>query len=168
MKVYQYIRENGGWENFDMIEIEKYPCNDANEARKRERYWFEELNAKLNQIYPSGTKQEYKDSIKEKMKIYFQEYNNNNKEKRAIQKIIYSEKNAEKMKQYYKQFYLDHREEILKSQQKYAENNADKVKLYHKLNKDRINARRKESARIKKEQKQKKRNTVMNKILSLL
>ena len=24
LKVYQYIRENGGWENFDMIEIEKY------------------------------------------------------------------------------------------------------------------------------------------------
>ena len=32
LKVYQYIRENGGWENFDMIEIEKYSCNDANEA----------------------------------------------------------------------------------------------------------------------------------------
>jgi len=59
LKVYQYIRENGGWENFDMIEIEKYPCNDANEARKRERFWFEELNAKLNQVYPSRTKQEY-------------------------------------------------------------------------------------------------------------
>jgi len=96
LKVYQYIRENGGWENFDMIEIEKYPCNDANEARKRERYWFEESNAKLNQIYPSRTKQEYNDSIKEKIKIYFQEYNNNNKEKRAIQKKNIQQKNAEK------------------------------------------------------------------------
>jgi hypothetical protein len=31
-----------------MIEIEKYNCNDGNEARARERYWFEELQAKLN------------------------------------------------------------------------------------------------------------------------
>ena len=37
LKVYQHIRDYGGWENFDMIEIEKYPCNDANEGRKRER-----------------------------------------------------------------------------------------------------------------------------------
>ena len=91
LKVYQYIRENSGWENFDMIEIEKYPYKDANEVRKRERYWFEELNAKLNQIYPSRTKQEYQDSTK-KMKRYYQEYNTKNKEKRAIPKKLYSEK----------------------------------------------------------------------------
>ena len=37
LKVYQYIRENGGWDDFIMLEIEKYPCNDANEARAREQ-----------------------------------------------------------------------------------------------------------------------------------
>jgi hypothetical protein len=31
------IRENGGWEIFVMIKVEKYPCNDKREAdRKRE------------------------------------------------------------------------------------------------------------------------------------
>ena len=30
------IRENGDWNNWSMIEIEKYPCNDDNEARARE------------------------------------------------------------------------------------------------------------------------------------
>ena len=38
------IRKNGGWENWCMIEIEKYPCNDKNEAKARERYWLETLN----------------------------------------------------------------------------------------------------------------------------
>jgi len=39
-KVYQYIRENGGWDKFIMLEIEKYPCNDGNEARARENYCY--------------------------------------------------------------------------------------------------------------------------------
>lgn len=47
-KVYQFIRENGGWENWAMIEIEKVNCADSLEAKKRERYWIELLNAKLN------------------------------------------------------------------------------------------------------------------------
>jgi len=42
LKVYKYIRENGGWDNFIMLEIEKYPCNDGNEARARENYWYNE------------------------------------------------------------------------------------------------------------------------------
>ena len=58
-KLYQIIRANGGWENWAMIEIEKYPCNDANEASKRERYFYELLNADLNGSIPSRTKKEY-------------------------------------------------------------------------------------------------------------
>jgi hypothetical protein len=27
--VYSTIRENGGWNNWSMVEIEKYPCKDA-------------------------------------------------------------------------------------------------------------------------------------------
>lgn len=49
---YKIMRENGGWEIWDMIEIEKYPCKDFNEARARERYWYEILNSKLNSIKP--------------------------------------------------------------------------------------------------------------------
>ena len=37
-KKYQFIRDNGGWNNFIMLEIEKYPCVDGNELRLRERY----------------------------------------------------------------------------------------------------------------------------------
>ena len=50
--VYKCIRENGGWENWSMYEIEKYPCNDSNEARAKERYWYEELKANLNMRTP--------------------------------------------------------------------------------------------------------------------
>jgi hypothetical protein len=47
-KIYQTIRDNGGWDNWTMIEIEKYPCTDNNEALARERYWVEKLNSSLN------------------------------------------------------------------------------------------------------------------------
>ena len=53
LKVYETIRDNGGWENWSMIEIEKYNCNDCNEACSRERYWYELLNANLNMICPT-------------------------------------------------------------------------------------------------------------------
>ena len=46
-KKYQYIRENGGWENWIMIELEKYPCNDRRELEARERYWAEQYYNKL-------------------------------------------------------------------------------------------------------------------------
>jgi predicted GIY-YIG superfamily endonuclease len=51
-KVYKIIRENGGWDEFEMIEIEKYPCNDSNESAARERYWKEYFNASMNTQVP--------------------------------------------------------------------------------------------------------------------
>jgi len=58
-KLYQCIRENHGWNNWSMIEIEKYPCSNYNEARKQERYWYELLNANLNTVNPSRSKKQY-------------------------------------------------------------------------------------------------------------
>ena len=51
-KVYDFIRDHGNWDNWSMIEVEKYPCNDGNEARSRERYWIETLKATLNERTP--------------------------------------------------------------------------------------------------------------------
>jgi predicted GIY-YIG superfamily endonuclease len=51
-KVYKMIRENGGWNEFEMLEIEKYPCNDKNECLARERYWKEYFNANMNTRIP--------------------------------------------------------------------------------------------------------------------
>ena len=49
-KKYQYIRDNGGWEEWNMIEVEKFPCNDKREAEAREEYWRCHFNAQLNTI----------------------------------------------------------------------------------------------------------------------
>jgi hypothetical protein len=99
LKVYQFITDNGGWNNWEMIEIEKYPCNDANEARSRERYWFETLNATLNSRFPLRNKNEYretnKDVIKEKDHNYYQK----NKEEILLRVHQYANDNKDKIKE---------------------------------------------------------------------
>ena len=60
-KKYQYIRANGGWENWNMIEVEKYPCNDKREAEKREEYYRAFFNANLNSIKAFRTKEQNKE-----------------------------------------------------------------------------------------------------------
>ena len=47
-KKYVEMRNNGGWDNFDFIEIEKYPCNNRREAGKREEELRKKLNANMN------------------------------------------------------------------------------------------------------------------------
>ena len=96
-KVYQFIRNNGEWQNWDMIEIEKYPCNDVNEAKKRERYWIETLKATLNVKCPSRTDKEYKDTI----------YNGINGTRK-----IYNDANRDRNIAYGKQYRIDNKEEI--------------------------------------------------------
>ena len=80
-KVYQVIRNNGGWDNWSMILIENYPCNNKLEAEQRERYWIETLQATLNQIIPTRTKQEYREENKEHILNQKKEYYQLNKDK---------------------------------------------------------------------------------------
>jgi len=90
--VYSFIRDNGGWDNWEMIEIEKNKCVDGNEARTRERYWCEELNATLNKRNPIISNEERRlnniktatfsiSKNKDKVAEYQKEYRNKNKEK---------------------------------------------------------------------------------------
>ena len=75
--VYKFIRENGGWDNWQIIEIEKFPCNDANEARARERYHYEKLNANLNGNVPNRSNKEYNDKWRSDNIERVQEYKKN-------------------------------------------------------------------------------------------
>lgn len=79
-KVYQCIRENGGWDNWDMILIEEYSCENILQATQRERYWFETLNATLNQRIPSRTEKERYEENKEQFSLQQREYREQNRE----------------------------------------------------------------------------------------
>jgi hypothetical protein len=106
-KKYQIIRANGGWSNWTMVLIEKYPCSNGMEARARERYWFEQLNANLNMICPIISTQE----VIEQRKQYYE----NNKQKLLEQYKEYYESNKEKKKQYYE----NNKAEIVENKKEY-------------------------------------------------
>lgn len=115
-KIYNIIRENGNWENWTMIEIEKYPCNDSNEASSRERYWYEILNANLNMRNPHRCKKEWAEDNKEHVKEH---------------KRLYHINNIENIKEKKRQYYLDNKQYI-----------DEKAKQLYTKNKDVIDARR--------------------------
>jgi hypothetical protein len=115
-KVYQTIRCNGGWDNFTMIEIEKYNCNDSNEAHARERHYYELLNTTLNSQVPKRTSKAYyednKEAYKETSKAYSKKYYEDNKEQKKQYSKKYYEDNKEQKKQYYKKYYENNKEAL--------------------------------------------------------
>ncbi len=87
-KKYQYIRNNGGWEEWAMIEIERYPCNDGNGARSCEEYWRSHFNSQLNAIRAHITdkqdkeiRKKYREQNKDTHKLYYEKNKDKNKEK---------------------------------------------------------------------------------------
>jgi len=114
-KIYQYIRENGGWDNFEIIKIEKYPCNSRNEASQKEQEWFYKLNAKLNFEIPNRTSKQYYEDNREKLLAHQKQY---------------YEDNRDKILEYQKQYHQDNREKISEQQKQYRQDNCDKIKEY--------------------------------------
>ena len=51
-KLYNAIRNAGGWENWEMEIIAFHNCKDSHEAHKKEQEYFETLGATLNSIEP--------------------------------------------------------------------------------------------------------------------
>jgi hypothetical protein len=78
--VYSFIRDNGGFENWDMIEVEKYKATDKKDLEKRERHWVDTLGAGLNNNMPMRTKQEWYQDNKEVLSEKYKERYQENKE----------------------------------------------------------------------------------------
>ena len=97
-KVYNFIRDNSGWDNWDMVLVATAPCNSKLELRKIERKYYEKLNPTLNMIFPQRTKEQYIEANKKKIKIQTKKYREANKEKIKIKKKEYYKTNKEIIK----------------------------------------------------------------------
>jgi hypothetical protein len=96
LKVYQYIRDNGGWDNWSMIWIKNYPCNNVTELKSEEDKIMRELNATLNTSDPIRDK--------EKRRKQCNQYKKNNKEKIKLKMNEWREKNKEHIEEYTKNY----------------------------------------------------------------
>ena len=104
-QVYTFIRDNGGWSNWDMVLIDTVNVSNKLEAHKAERSYVESLHAVLNKQTPANTRRDterkYRQTHKDAIKAYL-------------------EANKDKMKEYKKQYRATHKEESRAYQQQYV------------------------------------------------
>lgn len=98
--VYEFIREHGGFDNFDMILIDKLTCTDRLDALKKEREYIESLGATLNKQVPTRTQKEYRESHKEVAKEYSKEYRIQHKKYLNDKKKDWYEENKDRMNEH--------------------------------------------------------------------
>ena len=101
--IYQYIRENGGWDAFILIKIHDYNCNSKNELEIEERRTIDLLKPKLNKYIPTRSLKEYYEDNREIIIEKVRKWNQANKEVRTEKLKKWREANkeiiAEKMKE---------------------------------------------------------------------
>ena len=129
-KKYQYIRGNGDWGEWNMIEVEKFPCNDKREAEAREEYWRCHFNSQLNirraYITEEQKKQYYldnKDNILRQKKQYYEIH----KDKILDEKKQYYEANKENRLEQMKKLYQANKENRLEYQKQYYYNKKNNI-----------------------------------------
>ena len=79
--VYKFIREHGGWDNWDMIMIHEASLENKLQKGKLEREYIEKMKPTLNSYLPSRTNKEWKQENKEKIQAYIEANKEKAKEK---------------------------------------------------------------------------------------
>jgi len=133
---YKFIRENGGWDEWEMIAIETYPCENKRELEIRERFHIEKLKAKLNKNIPTRTPTEHYEDNKERISERKKQYNQENRDKILEQKKEYYQKNRDELSNYYNKWKENNIDKWKEYQKKYKEENDDKIKEQRKKKDD--------------------------------
>ena len=104
-KVYQMIRENGGWDDFNMVVIKEFPCENKQQATTEEDKIMREMKATMNtnralktliDIYED--KKKYRTIHKEQIKEHKHQYYENNKSFIIEKSKMYYEEHKEQIK----------------------------------------------------------------------
>ena len=141
-KLYKMIRENGGFESFNMIQIKEFPCSSKREAEKEEDNVMLKLKATMNDRRACRSLKEYyednREEILKKTKQYRDEnrenildkqknYRKNNRSKIAENNALYRIKNVEKIRNYKKQYAIDNSKKLVEKMTQYRIDNIDKI-----------------------------------------
>tara|TARA_B100000768_G_scaffold35622_1_gene34234 strand:+ start:1558 stop:2094 length:537 start_codon:yes stop_codon:yes gene_type:complete len=120
LKIYQKIRENGGWDNWNMIIIDESDNLTFTQARIKEEELRLKFNGNLNSNKAYITEEDNKEQKRE--------YALKNKEKKREYDLKYRENNKEKKGEYDKEYYEKNKEKI----KEYNEKNKEKIKEYYR------------------------------------
>jgi len=100
-KLYNIIRENGGWDNWRMVIIEECGEISVTQARIKEEEHRLKLNANMNMLRCHRTEEEVKEQNRDRVK----EWTENNKEYNKEYMKKWYENNKEKIKENNKKKY---------------------------------------------------------------
>jgi hypothetical protein len=106
--------------NYEIILLETYPCNNKYELEARERFYIEICNC-ANKCIPNRTKKEWYEDNKNYIIEKTKQYQKDNKDYYKQYQKQYREDNKDKIKQYKKEY-----------NKQYQENNKDKIAEYNK------------------------------------
>jgi len=129
LKVYKFIRENGGFDNFIIEKI--IECDLENQYDKEVEYYLL-LNSTLNTIYPRRSPKQYRIDNKERINEVKKQYKIDNKEKFAEYEKQYIIDNKEKIAKRFKLYYAVNKKQLI-----------ERYKLYNAVNRDKILERNK-------------------------
>ena len=113
LKVYQFIRNTGGWENWDMVLIETRSCNNVLEAKKIERELLENMSATLNTQTPTRTKKEHYEANKDRILARQKQYSDDHKDIIRDRRKAFRENNKERLCDSHRRYYEQNKEQIL-------------------------------------------------------
>jgi hypothetical protein len=138
LKLYKCIRENGGWDNWNMIQIKTVNANDKRELETEERVVFEELKPTLNNNIPSRTSKEWsvayyeanRDDIISKQKAYSEA----NRDAILEKKKSYREANRDAIRERDRAYYKKKREAIRPRKNAYMKAYRQRKKEEQELN----------------------------------
>jgi len=122
-KLYQTIRDNGGWDNWRMIVIESRLVKDKREAERIEQEFMDKLQTDMNtrrSYYtedPNNYQSKYYQEHKEEVAIKHKAYAKKHKEDLTIYKKAWNEKHKEDNAIYFKARYQRQKEQKLMSQE---------------------------------------------------
>ena len=135
-KVYETIRNNGGWNNFKLVPIEEFECDTKQQSLIREQHWITELKPKMNSCNALQDGEYYKiyreanyEALNEYQKAYKEANRDKINEKGREYKKAYREANYEALNEYQKAY----------------------QKAYREANKEAINEKARERRRLAKE-----------------
>ena len=129
LKHYEFIRQNGGWNEWEMVEIEKFIGKTKLEARIREQELIHEHGANLNSLKAYITEDERKTT----KNTITQKYREENKEIITEQMKKYREENKEKIYEKTKEYRENNKEKHQEWQKVWRENNKEILKEKRKI-----------------------------------
>lgn len=144
LKHYQAIRENGGWDEWEMIEIEKFNGKTKLESRIREQELIKQYKANLNSVSAFVSEEERKTG----KQLCTQKYREENKEYLKEQTKKYKEDHKEIIAEQMKKYREENKEQIREKNKEYKEKNMEKFKewdsAWREQNKEILKEKRKQ------------------------